>query len=53
MLYQRILAKLLHYANADPPIDRDRFYAVKDRLLSRYGRFEGHELQEIKKGIGL
>jgi hypothetical protein len=46
---QRLLALLLHYANADPPMYRESFYALKERLLRRYGTFRGHDLQEIRK----
>lgn len=47
---QKILANLLHYANAQPPFCyRDDFYAVKEKLLHRFGRFAGHDLQEIRK----
>lgn len=46
---QRILATLLHYANAEGSTRHSQFYALKDRLLRKYGEFRGHELQEIKK----
>jgi hypothetical protein len=46
---QRILATLLHYANASPPTERTAFYDLKERLLQRYGTFRGHDLQEIRK----
>lgn len=48
-MYQRVLACLLHYSNADPPHWRKAFYDIKNRLLRRYGTFRGHELQEIRK----
>jgi hypothetical protein len=44
-----ITATLLHYANASPPHARRAFYAVKDRLLRKYARFTGHQIQEIRK----
>lgn len=49
MMRQRLLAKLLHYANAGHPAFRSEFYALKERLLRKYGTFRGHDLQEIKK----
>lgn len=48
-LYQRLLARLLHYANAGPPWPREAFYAVKERLLRRYGRLVDWQWQEIRK----
>ena len=48
-MYQRILATLLHYANASPPVNRTEFYALKDRLCRRYAEFRGHDIQEIRK----
>lgn len=49
-MIQRLLATLLHYANADTGATyRQEFYALKERLLRRYGRFDGHQIQEIKK----
>lgn len=44
----RILATLLHYANADPPFYRERFYALKDRLLQKYASRAGQDVQHIK-----
>ncbi len=46
---QAILVRLLHWANSSPPCNRMQFYVLKTRLLNRYGRFVGHEIQEIKK----
>lgn len=46
---QRILVRLLHLANARPPFSRAEFYALKEKLLSKYGRFAGHDLQIIEK----
>src|SRR2546430_712949 len=45
----RILALLLHYANANPPWNRTEFYSLKNRLLIRYAKFRGYDLQIIKK----
>lgn len=43
-------AWLLHLANANPPFStRQEFYTLKHRLLKRYGHFEGHQIQEIRK----
>lgn len=45
-----LLAWLLTLANADPPFCRKReFYALKKRLLARYGRRTGHTWQEFTK----
>lgn len=45
-----ILSTLLHYANARPPtLHRQEFYALKDRLLRRYGVPDGEDVQEIIK----
>ncbi len=44
-----ILATLLHYANANPPWDHRPFYLLKCRLLHKYARFTGHQIQEIRK----
>jgi len=44
-----LIATLLHYANASPPMDRREFYALKDRLLHNHARFTGHQIQEIRK----
>lgn len=46
-----LLATLLHYANADPPLfcQRTEFYALKERLLRRWGRLADYDLQEIRK----
>lgn len=46
---QRILATLLHYANAAPPPFRTAFYELKERLLRQHGTFIGHHIQEITK----
>lgn len=45
-----LIAWLLHRANARPPLTyRSEFYALKDRLLHRYGRRVGDDLQHIVK----
>ena len=44
---QRLLATLLHYANAGHP--GQRLYDLKYYLLRTYARFDGHDLQEIRK----
>ena len=46
---QRLLARLLHYANASPPMMRAEFYALKERLLRKYGTLDGGDVQEIRK----
>lgn len=45
----RVVAWLLVHANADPGIASQRrdFYALKDRLLKRWGRVVGDDVQEI------
>ncbi len=48
-MLQRILAKLLHWSNANPPHNRTEFYALKTRLLHKYAKFCGHDLQVITK----
>jgi hypothetical protein len=46
----KLLAWLLHIANTDVGMtNRSEFYALKERLLRKYGRFAGHQIQEIKK----
>jgi hypothetical protein len=45
---KRILSYLLWLANSKPPMtNRDGFYAMKSRLLRRYGTRDGTDLQEI------
>ncbi len=46
---KRLLAKLLHIANANPPHPSREFYSLKERLLNRYGRLADWEWQEIRK----
>ena len=49
MLVQ-IIGWLLHHANAaPPPYQREAFYQLKDRLLHRYGRRTGRDVQHIVK----
>ena len=43
----RLRCWLLHLANADPPMSREPFYRLKDRLCRRYGSFDGHDLQHL------
>ena len=46
----RIIGLLLHVANSSPPLlGREQFYAIKVRLLERYGRFVRNERQHIRK----
>jgi hypothetical protein len=46
----RLLGWLLHNANASPPSShRDAFYALKDRLLRRYGSRTGADIQHIRR----
>jgi hypothetical protein len=50
-MLRRILGKLLHVANSDPPSERElksRFYAVKQRILLRFGELRGHDQQYIE-----
>lgn len=49
MISKRLIAFLLHVANAHPPVTRTAFYQLKCRLLRRYARFAGHQIQEIRK----
>lgn len=45
-----LLAHLLHWANAQPPMGyRREFYALKSRLCHRYGQPDGFDVQEIVK----
>jgi hypothetical protein len=49
-LQLRLLATLLHYANAAPPFAlRREFYALKERLLRSHGDFVGTRVQRIDK----
>lgn len=49
-MIEPVLARLLHVANSSPPhTRREKFYALKDRLLKRYAARDGYEIQEIKK----
>jgi hypothetical protein len=46
----RLVARLLWLANTDPPdLERQRFYAIKNRLLHAYGRSTGHIWQRVSK----
>lgn len=45
---RRLLARLLHLANSDPHYyHRAEFYALKERLLRRYGRLTGYAIQSF------
>lgn len=46
---EALRVRLLHLANARPPMLRTEFYALKDRLLNRYGLPTGYEWQRIEK----
>lgn len=46
---RRLLSWLLFLANSDPPFLRERFYALKDSLLRRWGERDGEDWQEIVK----
>lgn len=49
-MYRKAISDLLYAANTcPPPICRDRFYAMKDAILKRYGSNTGHVVQHIKK----
>ena len=49
-LSKKVLAKLLHIANSDPPITRKKeFYEIKDAILKKHGTLVGHQVQHIKK----
>lgn len=41
-----MLARLLHIANS-APLDRERFYAMKTRILQRFATQDGVDLQEL------
>lgn len=50
MCMNLLKAYLLHIANRQPfGVHRNDFYDLKHRLLQRYGRFTGHQIQEIRK----
>ena len=45
-----MIARLLHIANSAPPTNkakRERFYAMKQRILRWFGREDGYDLQQI------
>lgn len=47
-MLRRIVGRLLHLANSDPPsVGRREFYAMKDRLLVRWGTRAGEDTQRI------
>ncbi len=41
-----MLARLLHIANSSP-LDKERFYAMKSRILHRFASKDGTDLQEL------
>lgn len=44
-----MIGRLLHVANSYPGcIDKRRFYAMKDRILSRFGIEDGFDIQHIE-----
>jgi len=46
-----MIARLLHIANSQPPASkakRERFYAMKKRILRWFGTEDGHDLQFIE-----
>lgn len=50
MMLQRLLGWLLHRANARPPeYVRETFYRLKSRLLVRYGRYIGDDVQDLSQ----
>lgn len=45
-----MISRLLHIANSSPPSDKkrkERFYAMKQRILRWFGTEDGHDLQYI------
>lgn len=49
-LKQKLLAKLLHLANSNPPeFIRQDFYELKSKLLKKYAKLATYEYQEIVK----
>ena len=43
-----MIGRLLHIANSYPEaVDKKRFYAMKDRILRRYGRRDGFDIQHV------
>lgn len=49
-MLKRLTSWLLYYANSDPPpMARQEFYALKTRLLQRYGMADGTDIQWIVK----
>jgi hypothetical protein len=45
-MIKRILSDLLHHANRE--YRSDEFYRVKDRILTKYGKVVGHDVQFIE-----
>lgn len=49
----RLIAKLLHFGNANPPHKfKKEFYALKDRILSKYGIYSNQDIQHVVKPCG-
>lgn len=48
-LKQKLLAKLLHLANSNPPCPSDDFYDLKKKLLQKYGTCQGSLIQQINR----
>lgn len=49
-MIRRVLSKLLFLANSSPPeLERERFYAMKTRILRRFGTPDGCDWQRIVK----
>lgn len=48
LLPQRLIAWMLHIANSSPT-HRTSFYALKSKLLTRYGKLTGFDYQQIDK----
>lgn len=47
---KRLIARLLHLANQGPPFSRrSEFYALKERILARFGTRAGDDVQHIRK----
>jgi len=43
-----MIGRLLHIANSYPnAVDKERFYAMKERILKRYGEPDGSDVQHI------
>lgn len=47
--FDRLIGRLLHIANSNPPWPRETFYAMKSSILSRFGLCVGQDVQHIVK----